>query len=167
MGEGTDEDHTGEEKSNQCGGQQNLDRLKDVQLTTLRTAMARHAKDKLEPHQFYALPARSSVDVRVPMELLVVDVRALSDDACEAACCDVRVLPNNILWAHISRHQKNMVHMPVVEEKGGIRSLGDNRMVPPQMFAALNRDDKTTSESLAKWQIILLLTRSFSIDINL
>ena len=85
MGEGTDEDHTGEEKSNQRGGQQNLDGLKDVQLTTLRSAMARHAKDKLEPHQFYALPARSSVDVRVPVELPVVDVRASSDDACEAA----------------------------------------------------------------------------------
>ncbi len=164
MGEGTDEDHTGEEKSNQRGGQQNLDGLKDVQLATLRSAMARHAKDKSEPHQFYALPARSSVDV--PVELPVVDVRASSDDACEAACRDVRVPPNNILWAHISRRQKNMVHMPVVEEKGGIRSLGDNRMVPPQMFAALNRDDKTTSESLAKWQIILLPTRSFSIDIN-
>ena len=73
--------------------------------------MARHAKDKLEPHQFYALPTRSFVDVGVPVEPPVVDVRASSDDACGAACRDVRVPSNNTLWDHISRPQINMAHM--------------------------------------------------------
>lgn len=69
-GRGTGEDHTGEKRA-QRGGQHNLDGLKDVQLTTLRRAMARHAK---EPHQFYSLPTRSFVDVRVAVEPPVVDV---------------------------------------------------------------------------------------------
>jgi hypothetical protein len=43
-GRGTDEDHTGGGERAQRGGQHNLDGLKDVQLTTLRRSMARHAK---------------------------------------------------------------------------------------------------------------------------
>jgi hypothetical protein len=68
-----------------------------MQLTTLRTAIARHTKDKLELHEFYALPARSSIDVRVPVELPVVDVHASSNDAYEATYHNIHVPPNNIL----------------------------------------------------------------------